>query len=86
MSTAPAPAAVTVALKDSAVKERKYYRVKLNRLALRETPDREAKVLRHLPSGTLVEALPQKPRGFWRAVDSDGVQGWVGAQWLVAEQ
>ena len=64
----------------------KRYRVNLNRLALRVTPDINAAVIQKLASGTVVEALPRSPRGQWMAVQADGKRGWVAAQWLVPEQ
>lgn len=64
----------------------KRYRVNLNRLALRVTPDINAAVIQKLASGTVVEALPRSPRGHWIAVQADGQRGWVAAQWLVPEQ
>jgi pilus assembly protein CpaC len=64
----------------------KRYRVNLNRLALRVTPDINAAVIQKLASGTVVEALPRAPRGHWIAVQVDGKRGWVAAQWLVPEQ
>lgn len=64
----------------------KRYRVNLNRLALRVTPDINAAVIRKLASGSVVEALPRSPRGHWMAVQADGQRGWVAAQWLVPEQ
>ena len=64
----------------------KRYRVNLNRLALRVTPDINAAVIQKLASGSVVEALPRSPRGHWMAVQADGKRGWVAAQWLVPEQ
>ena len=64
----------------------KRYRVNLNRLALRVTPDINAAVIQKLSSGSVVEALPRSPRGHWMAVQADGKRGWVAAQWLVPEQ
>lgn len=64
----------------------KRYRVNLNRLALRVTPDTNAAVIQKLASGSVVEALPQAPTDHWMAVQVDGKRGWVAAQWLVPEQ
>lgn len=64
----------------------KRYRVNLDRLALRVTPDINAGVIQKLASGTLVDALSQAPSGQWMAVQVDGKRGWVAAQWLVPEQ
>ena len=72
--TAPAPAT-------TATPPRRL-RVTADRLALRVTPDINAPVLRQLRAGTLLEALPQPPRGYWTAVQAGGQRGWVGSQWL----
>ena len=64
----------------------KRYRVNLNRLALRVTPDINAAVIQKLASGTVVEARPRALRGHWIAVQVDGKRGWVASQWLVPEQ
>lgn len=60
----------------------KRFRVALERVALRVTPDVNAAVIRNLPKGQLVEALPQPPSGYWIAVQADGVRGWAASQWL----
>ena len=57
-------------------------RVTADRLALRVTPDINAPALRRLPAGTLLEALPQPPRGYWTAVQVGDQRGWVASQWL----
>lgn len=58
------------------------YRVALDRLALRVSPDVNAAPLRHLTRGEQVEALPQAPVGHWTAVQSGLQRGWVAAHWL----
>jgi pilus assembly protein CpaC len=63
------------------------YRVRLDGLALRTTPDVNAEVLANLIAGDTVVALPQAPRGAWTAVQfgqgNQGKRGWVATQWLV---
>lgn len=61
------------------------YRVALDRLALRVTPDINAPVVAHVGVGQVVTALPQEPRGAWRAVQHGLHTGWVAAQWLVPD-
>lgn len=62
------------------------YRVKLNNLALRLTPDNNAPLLAQLREGTTLIAVPYGQRGAWTAVQwDDGTQrrsGWVNTQWL----
>lgn len=58
------------------------FRVDLDQLALRVTPDINAPVIQHLSAGQIVVASPQKPSGNWRAVQVDGAQGWAADQWL----
>jgi pilus assembly protein CpaC len=60
----------------------KRYRVAVDRLALRVTPDVNAPIIQTLPEGQLVEALPQPPRHYWTAVQAGGIRGWVAGQWL----
>lgn len=67
-------------------KSPKRYRVSLERLALRVTPDVNAPIVQHLAPNTLVEALPQAPRGHWVAVQVDDKRGWAASQWLVPAQ
>lgn len=64
----------------------KRYRVNLDGLALRVTPDINAPIVEHLTGGTVVEALPQPPKGYWLAVQANGKRGWAASQWLVQEQ
>lgn len=61
------------------------YRVALDRLALRVTPDINAPVVAHLGVGQIVVPLPQAPRGAWRAVQAGSQRGWVAAQWLMPQ-
>ncbi|MGH8806351.1 MAG: pilus assembly protein N-terminal domain-containing protein [Noviherbaspirillum sp.] len=74
--------AVAVAKDASGSGDAKRYRVTVERLALRVTPDVNAPVIQRLPAGQVVEALPQPPKGYWVAVEIDGVRGWTAAQWL----
>ena len=60
----------------------KQYRVQLNNLALRVTPDINAQSVKKLLEGQTVDALPIPPLGNWTAVQVDGVSGWVATQWL----
>ncbi|HJV73496.1 MAG TPA: pilus assembly protein N-terminal domain-containing protein [Noviherbaspirillum sp.] len=62
--------------------ERQHFRVDLDQLALRVTPDINAQIIQHLTAGQIVVALPQNPSGSWRAVQVEGAQGWVASQWL----
>ncbi len=63
------------------------FRVSLDGLALRITPDVNAEVLANLIAGDTVLGLPQAPRGAWTAVQfgegEQGKRGWVATQWLV---
>jgi pilus assembly protein CpaC len=72
--TAPAPA--------TAASPPRRLRVTADRLALRVTPDINAPVLRQLRAGTLLEVLPQPPRGYWTAVQAGDQRGWVASHWL----
>ena len=81
----PAAAEASATIKNSSGAAGKHYRV-LHRLALRVTPDLNARVIRHLARGTVIEALPQATRGYWMPVQVDGKRGWVGMRWLVPEQ
>jgi pilus assembly protein CpaC len=78
--------AVTPGLRDNASANQgqplRHYRVMLERVALRVTPDVNAPVVQNLAQGQLVEALPQAPRGHWIAVQVDGKRGWAASQWL----
>ncbi|WP_265285286.1 pilus assembly protein N-terminal domain-containing protein [Verminephrobacter aporrectodeae] len=58
------------------------YRVTLDALALRVTPDVNAPVLQRLALGSQVEVLPQAPQAQFSAVQVDGRRGWVETQWL----
>ena len=64
----------------------KRYRVNLDGLALRVTPDINAPIVEHLTGGAVVEALPQPPQGYWLAVQANGKRGWAASQWLALEQ
>jgi pilus assembly protein CpaC len=58
------------------------FRVTLDRLALRVTPDVNAAVVANLGAGEIVTALAQPARGHWIAVDAGGKRGWAASQWL----
>ncbi len=58
------------------------YRVGLDRLALRVSPDINAPVLQNLPVGSLVQVLPQAPQAQFSAVRIDDRLGWAETQWL----
>ncbi|RZI43937.1 type II and III secretion system protein [Herbaspirillum sp. HC18] len=64
----------------------KRYRVLLDRLAMRASPDVNAAVVERLASGATVESLPQPPKAYWSAVRIGDKRGWVATQWLAAEQ
>jgi pilus assembly protein CpaC len=59
------------------------YRVALDKVALRVTPDVNAPSVLNLVEGQLVEALPQAPQGYWIAVQAAGKRGWAPGQWLL---
>jgi pilus assembly protein CpaC len=61
------------------------YRVVLDRLALRVSPDINAGALRHLAKDELVDALPQPPISYWTAIQAGDQRGWVATQWLARE-
>ena len=61
------------------------YQVLLDGLAMRVTPDINALAVLQLNSGSVVEALPEQPRGYWRAVQAAGKRGWVAMQWLMPQ-
>lgn len=61
------------------------YRVTVQGLAMRVTPDVNSPVLQRLSKGEVVEALPQSPQGYWLPVETGGKRGWVANQWLVQE-
>lgn len=63
----------------------RHYRVALDRLALRVTPDINAAAVAHLPYGMRVERLPQPGRAHWSPVQAGDKRGWVASQWLVAD-
>ncbi len=83
---ASAPQSLTLA--EEPAPPPRQYRVTLDGLALRMTPDVNADVLANLLAGDMVAALPQEPRGGWTAVQyGDGgghKRGWVASQWLDA--
>jgi pilus assembly protein CpaC len=60
----------------------KQYRVALDRVALRVTPDVNAASIQNLAEGQVVEALAQAPQGYWIAVQANGKRGWAASQWL----
>jgi hypothetical protein len=79
VSEAPSnPQDKSVAVKVNA----KQFRVQVNNLALRVTPDINAQSVKKLLEGQTVDALPLPPLGNWTAVQVDGVSGWVASQWL----
>lgn len=78
--TAPVPSASLAGISTRRM------RVTADRLALRVTPDINAPMLRQLRAGTVVEALPQPPRGHWTAVRAGEQRGWVASQWLAPDQ
>lgn len=63
------------------------YRVLLDGLALRTTPDTNAEVTANLLDGDVVVALAVEPHGRWTAVqfgDGEGAtRGWAATQWLL---
>jgi pilus assembly protein CpaC len=61
------------------------YQVLLDGLAVRVTPDINALAVLQLNSGSVVEGLPEQPRGYWRAVQVAGKRGWVATQWLMPQ-
>lgn len=63
----------------------KPYRVLLDHLALRVSPDINANVTRHLSQGSLVHLLAQPPVGPWVPVRAGDATGWVASQWLLPE-
>jgi pilus assembly protein CpaC len=58
------------------------YRVGLEGLALRVSPDINATVLQSLPVGSLLQVLPQAPQAQFSAVRIDDRLGWTETQWL----
>ena len=62
--------------------QRPLYRVLLKDLALRLSPNINARLLKKLDEGQIVECLPQAICGNWVAVQVDGYQGWVAHHWL----
>lgn len=62
------------------------YRVGLQGLALRLTPDINSAIVMRLREGSTVLALPEPPRGAWTAVQTgpgaDERRGWVATEWL----
>jgi pilus assembly protein CpaC len=77
-----APATADLASQDSVGAR---YRVNLDKLALRVTPDVNAPVVEHLKQGDLVERLPQEGRAYWVPIQANGKRGWAPSQWLIAE-
>ena len=62
------------------------YRVVVDGLAMRATPDISAVTLSRLAAGSVVDALPQPSKGYWTAIEAGGQHGWVATQWLTADQ
>jgi pilus assembly protein CpaC len=58
------------------------FRVAMQRLALRVTPDINAPVVTNLAEGQVVVGLAQPAQGYWTAVEADGKRGWAASQWL----
>ncbi|HEX6703994.1 MAG TPA: pilus assembly protein N-terminal domain-containing protein [Albitalea sp.] len=81
---APRPASITL---DGPSGNARQYRVGLDGLALRISPDPRGAVLLKLPAGDIVTALPRAAQGPWTAVQAmDGDmarRGWVAAEWLL---
>jgi pilus assembly protein CpaC len=73
-------------LPGSASDSRKY-RIAMDGLAIRITPDMNSEIVTRLSQGDTVAALNQPPRGGWTAVQlgegESGRRGWVASQWLV---
>lgn len=71
----------------AAAADARKFRIAMDGLALRITPDMNAEIVARLSQGDTVAALNQSPRGGWTAVqlgDGDaGRRGWVASQWLV---
>ncbi|MBC7575157.1 MAG: pilus assembly protein N-terminal domain-containing protein [Herminiimonas sp.] len=59
------------------------YKVLLDGLAMRLTPDINALTVSQLALGSMVEALPGPDRGYWTAVRVGDQRGWVATQWLM---
>ncbi|MDB5796838.1 MAG: ral secretion pathway protein [Paucimonas sp.] len=87
----PAPAAAalapatTAALASVPATPPQRFRVNLDGLALRVTPDINAALVERLPRNTIVEALPEPPQAYWLPVQANGRRGWTARQWLVPE-
>jgi pilus assembly protein CpaC len=76
------PGTASATAPDDASKPSRQFRVGLDRLALRVTPDVNAAVVTNLAAGDIVTALAQPARGHWIAVDAGGKRGWTASQWL----
>jgi pilus assembly protein CpaC len=85
-ATADLPGRKTLTLSAAAIDARRY-RVAMDGLALRITPDINAEIVARLISGDTVAALSQPPRGGWTADQLDAGdtshRGWVASQWLI---
>jgi pilus assembly protein CpaC len=76
-----APAGSTTGLDDS-TRTSQQFRVTMQRLALRVTPDVNAPVVTNLAEGQVVVGLAQSAQGYWTAVEAGGKRGWAASQWL----
>lgn len=81
----PATAILVKTLIPAATAAPGHFRVGLAGLALRAGPDTKARLLTMLATGTLVQALPEPPRGPWTAISAGTRRGWVPTRWLVLE-
>lgn len=81
----PAPATLPLNDVDGKSARAARYRVLLNGLAVRATPDINAPIVLKLGSGRQVEVLPEKTVGFWTAIEVAGKRGWVATQWIAPE-
>lgn len=61
------------------------FRVLLDGLALRVSPDVNAQLVMKLESGAVVEALPEQNQGYWTAVQAGDKRGWAATQWLIPQ-
>ena len=59
------------------------YRVILDGLAMRVSPNINAMTVTQLNRGSVVEALPERAQGFWCAVQVAGRRGWIPLQWVM---
>jgi pilus assembly protein CpaC len=60
------------------------FRVAIDRLPLRTSPELNAQIVAHLPTGAAVlEARSQAPKGQWLYVQAASNYGWVNSHWLI---